>query len=72
MSDEPFLPPPVPLMSAIRARNLARSCQGMANHLREEGDVGTARLLEQRAAFWLAYSISLSQTPPGAIDTELK
>jgi hypothetical protein len=73
MSDDPresFLPPPVPLMSAKRARDLARECQGMANHLREQGDVGTARFLEQRSAWWMAYAIALSQIPPGATDDE--
>jgi hypothetical protein len=68
MSDEPFLPPPVPLMSAVKARNLARSCKGMADHLREQGDASTARVLEQRAAWWLAYAVALSQIPPGAVD----
>jgi hypothetical protein len=70
MSDEPFLPPPVPLMSAVKARNLSRACQGMAIHLREAGDTSTARFLEQRAAWWLAYSISLSQIPPGAFEDD--
>jgi hypothetical protein len=70
MSDEPLLPPLVPLMSAVRARNLARECQGMAIHLREAGDIATARLLEQRAAWWLAYAISLSQIPPGAVEDD--
>jgi hypothetical protein len=70
MSDEPLLPTPVPLMSAVKARNLARECQGMAIHLREAGDTATARLLEQRSAWWLAYAISLSMIPPGAIDDD--
>jgi hypothetical protein len=68
MSDEPFLPPSVPLMSAVKARNLARECQGMANHLREAGDTGTARILERRSTWWLAYSIALSQIPPGRVE----
>ena len=68
MSDEPFLPPQPPLMSAIKARDIARSCAGMANYLREQGDIGTARLLEQRSAWWMAYAIALSQIPPGATD----
>jgi hypothetical protein len=55
-------------MSAVKARNLARECQGMANHLRESGDTGTARILEQRSAWWMAYAIALSQIPPGRID----
>src|SRR4029077_15153266 len=59
MSD-PFLPPSVPLMSAVKARNIARSCQAMANHLRDQGvESGTVRLLEQRSAWWMAYSIAL-------------
>jgi hypothetical protein len=69
MSDE-FLPPPVPLMSAVRARNIARSCQAMANNLREIGETGVATTLERRSSWWMAYSISLSQEPPGAVDPE--
>jgi hypothetical protein len=68
MSDEPFLPPQPPLMSAAKARDIARSCAGMSNYLREQGDIGTARLLEQRSAWWMAYAIALSQIPPGATD----
>jgi hypothetical protein len=70
MSDEAFLPPPVPLMSAVKARDLARECQGMANHLLERGDAATARILERRGAFWMAYAIALSQIPPGATKPE--
>lgn len=68
MNDEAYLPAPVPLMSAVKARNLARSCKAMANLLRENGDIGTARVLDNQSAWWMAYSISLSQTPPGATD----
>jgi hypothetical protein len=70
MSDEPFIPPPVPLMSAVKARDIARACQGSAVALREAGDLSTARILEQRSAWWLAYSIALSQIPPGATKPE--
>jgi hypothetical protein len=71
MSDEPtFLPQPVPLMSAVKARNLARECQGMANYLREQGATGEANILERRSAWWMAYSIALSQIPPGAVDDD--
>ena len=57
MSDEPFLlPPAVPLMSAVKARNLARECQGMANYLRDQGATGEANILERRSAFWMAYA----------------
>ena len=69
MSDK-FLPPPVPLMSAVKARNLARECQGMANYLREQGEIGAAVVLERRSIWWLSYSIALSQTPPGRIDMD--
>lgn len=68
MSDDAFLPPPVPLMSAAKARDLARSCRGMADHLREAGDRATARILDERAAWWMAYAIALSQIPPGRTD----
>lgn len=68
MSDEPYLPPPVPLMSAVKARNLARECKGMANHLLEQGDTTTARILDQRSTWWMLYAMTLSQIPPGATD----
>jgi hypothetical protein len=68
--DTPFLPPQPPLMSAVRARDTARSCKGMANYLRERGDAGTARILEQQSAWWMAYAIALSQIPPGAVEGE--
>ena len=68
MSDESFLPPSVPLMSAVKARDLARKCQGMANHLRDQGAIGEANILERRSAWWMAYSLALSQIPPGRID----
>ena len=70
MADDPFLPPPVPLMSAVKARDTARSCQGMANFLRERGDTGTALILERRSAWWMAYAIALSQIPPGRVDMD--
>lgn len=72
MSDEPFLPPPVPLMSAVKARDLARDCQGMANYLRERGEAGAATVLERRSAWWMAYAIALSQIPPGKTDPREK
>jgi hypothetical protein len=40
----------------------------MANHLQEAGDTGTARILERRSAWWMAYAIALSQIPPGRIE----
>ena len=68
MSDESFLPPQPPLMSAVKARNLARSHKAMADHLRIEGDLGGARLSEQQSAWWMAYAVALSQIPPDATD----
>ena len=65
---EDFIPPAVPLMSAVKARDIARSCAGMANYLREQGETGVAVALERRSAWWMAYAIALSQIPPGAID----
>jgi len=62
--------PSVPLMSPVKARDLARSCQGMADHLREQGDAATARILAQRSQWWMAYAIALSQIPPGAVGPE--
>lgn len=68
MSDESFLPPQPPLMSAVKARDLARSHKAMADHLRAEGDLGGSRLSEQQSQWWLNYAIALSQIPPGATD----
>jgi hypothetical protein len=61
MSDDPFLPPP-PLLSVAEARKLAREYQAMADRLREMGDPSTARILEQRSAWWLAYAGRDDQT----------
>ena len=70
-TDDPFLPPMPPLMSPVKARDIARSCQGMADHLRAQGvEATTMRLLEQKSAWWMAYSIALSQIPPGAVKSE--
>ena len=38
------------------ALDIARKCQGMANYLRLHGDVGTARSLELRSAWWKAFA----------------
>jgi hypothetical protein len=70
MSDEPFLPPQPPLISAVKARNLARSHKAMADHLRAEGDIGGARLSDQQSAWWMQYAIALSQIPPGRVDMD--
>jgi len=69
MSEQFGVPQP-PLMSAVKARNLARSYKGFADHLTELGDVAGARHAERQSAWWMAYAIALSQIPPGAIDDE--
>ena len=68
MSDEPFFLPHPPLMSAVEARNLARMYKSMADHLRSRSVLGEVPYMERQSAWWLAYAISLSQTPPGAIE----
>jgi hypothetical protein len=69
MSGIPFmLPETPPLMGAARARDLARIYKGFADHVRGLGDVSGANSAERQSQWWLAYSVALSQTPPGAID----
>jgi len=69
MSDEP-LPRRPALMSAIRARNLSRIYKGLANELRREAYLAEAEQAERDALWWLNFAISLSQTPPGAVDKD--
>jgi len=57
-------------MSAVKARDLARECQGMANRLREIGETGIAVVLERRSAWWMAYAVALSQIPPGTTEED--
>lgn len=68
MSDEIFLPPRPALMSAIKARNIALSYKALADQFEEVGDRVRAALAMRDSQWWLTYSVSLSQTPPGAID----
>lgn len=67
MSDEPFPRRPA-LMSAVRARNLARIYKGLASELRREDYTDEAEQAERDALWWINFAISLSQTPPGASD----
>ena len=60
--------PDPPLMPPVRARNLARRYKGFAETLRYEGYAREADLADRDAQWWLTYAISLSQTPPGAIE----
>ena len=68
MSDEPFLPPQPALMSAVKARNIARAHKALADLYEEAGDRMRAALAMRDSQWWMAYAISLSQTPPGAVD----
>ena len=71
MSDETLFPEEagqVPLMSAVKARDIGRAHQGWATYLRGQGLRAEARVAEQQAQWWMTYAISLSQTPPGASD----
>jgi hypothetical protein len=69
MSDDPFPAQPA-LMSAIRARNLSRLYKGFADACRRDGYDREYVLAERDAQWWMQYALSLSQTPPGAIDKE--
>jgi hypothetical protein len=69
MSDDPFPAQPA-LMSAIRARNLARLYKGFADALRQDRHERLALQAERDAQWWITYAVALSQTPPGAIDKE--
>jgi hypothetical protein len=62
MSDDPFTIPPIPMMSAEKARDVARAIQGLANHLTEIGVPTEAARFERTSQWWLTYSIALAQT----------
>jgi hypothetical protein len=67
MSDTipPFFPPPTPLMSADKARDVARAYKALANHLTEFGLPREAALGMRDSQWWLTYSIALTQTGKG-------
>jgi hypothetical protein len=69
MSDQ-FNIRPVPLMSAIGARNHGRRLKAWSEYLRSMDLELEAQRAERDSAWYLAYALSLSQTPPGAIDKE--
>lgn len=62
MSDEPFLPPRVPMMTAARAREVGRAYRAFADVLTENGLPAEARRAMRDSQWWLAYSIALAQT----------
>jgi hypothetical protein len=67
MSEASF-PQQLELMSAVRARNLARTYKGLADQLRRDNYRREADLADRDSQWWLTYALSLSQTPPGATD----
>jgi hypothetical protein len=56
------IPPvdPVPLMSAVKARDIGRSFKGWSEYLDAQGLRLEARTAERQSQWWLAYSITLS------------
>lgn len=71
MSDKPqFTTPPIPLMSALKARNLALSYEAIAEQLEDAEMPEQAAAMGRRAQWWLAYATALKTLPPGAIDRD--
>lgn len=70
MSDEQFHIPPTPLMSALKARDHGRRLKAWSEYLRSMGLELEAQRAERDSVWFLAYALSLSQTPPGAIDED--
>jgi len=66
MSDSPF--PPKPLMSAVKARDVARDFKAWSEHLHELGLIAEANRAERDAQWWMTYAVALSQIPPGRTD----
>jgi hypothetical protein len=68
MSDT--IPPidPTPLMSAIKARDIGRHYKAFSEYLDNHGLRAEARTAERQSQWWLAYSLVLSQTSPGAAE----
>jgi len=69
MSDEPrYIPQQPALMSAVRARNLARLYKGFADALRADGHTRLADQAMRDSQWWMTYAVALSQIPPGSVD----
>jgi hypothetical protein len=60
MTDEPFLLPPIPLMTPAKARDVARLYKAQADHLAEFGLQREAALAMRDSQWWRAYSIALA------------
>ena len=66
MSDvPPIVPPPVPLMSPEKARDVARAYRTLSDHLTEYGLPRQAGIALRDSQWWLTYAIALAQTKPG-------
>jgi hypothetical protein len=64
MSDDPFMPPPPPLMTPDNARDVGRAYTAMARHLSELGVQGEAGRMERDSQRWLTYAIAMARIPP--------
>ncbi len=62
MSDEPFFPERPRIMSAAAARDIARGHKALADLYLASGDRIAANRQQQESAWWLTYSLALSQT----------
>jgi len=67
---ESNIPEQPPLMSAVKARNVARLYKGLADGLRRDGLTAMANNAERDSHWWMAYAQALAQIPPGRIDRE--
>ena len=54
MSDSPF--PPKPLMSAVKARDVARDYKSWAEHLLDLGLIAEANRAERDSQWWMTYA----------------
>jgi len=62
MSDEPFFPERPRLMSADKARDIARGHKAMAGLYESAGDRTGQRREQEESLWWLAYALALAQT----------
>lgn len=66
MSDDPFIMPPVPLMTSDRARDVGRAYKALADQLNEAGLARQAAVALRDSNWWLTYAITVAQTAPGS------
>lgn len=62
MSDQPFILPPVPLMTAERARDVARAYKAWSEQLTDMGLQRESARAGRDSQWWMTYSLALSQT----------